>query len=75
MIKAFFDWLVPRYVTERVVLTMHDDGSYRVVCTESQYDKAYFNYIAGFGACEFRGTSRAFNLFGIALSPKVKLDI
>ena len=72
LIKLFFDIITPRYVTERVVLTRNDAGEYVVICRECDYDD--FKYATGFGACEFRGTSKAFNLFGFALSPTVLLD-
>lgn len=70
--NRFFDVIIPRWITERVVLTIHDDGNYRVVCRED--DLKEFKYATGFGACEFYGTSRAFNLFGFALWPSVILD-
>ena len=70
--NRFFDVITPRWVTERVVLTIHDDGSYRVVCREDELE--VFKYATGFGACEFYGTSRAFNLLGLALFPRVTLD-
>lgn len=72
MIRKFLDIITPRFVTERVVLTLDDSGAYKVVCLESEYED--FKYATGFGACELRGESRAFNLFGIAISPKVTLD-
>ena len=65
LIKAMYDILAPRFITEKVAMSKDENDQWFVVCLESEIepDDCYICI----------GTSRCFNFFGIALRPKVTL--
>lgn len=63
LIKLLFDVLIPRFVTDEVAIRLISESQAEVVCLKEQLtDMDDYDEVA---------YCRCFNLFGVALSPKI----
>ena len=61
-------FLFPRFVSERILLGVGEDGVLHMLALEEEYTPEMDNYIAATGVTKY------FNLFGFVLFPKLILD-
>jgi len=65
--NKFLDIVIPRFITENVALIGNDQQGYEVLCCE--------NDLSPEDKYDVMGISRSFNFFGLALFPKVTVEV